>query len=204
MAWLTKAELLRAFQREYPKDLDRTTEGGTLLEYDFDRKKAEALVGVKWENIRADQLQELFDIACFLNPRAFQYFFPAFIRESQVNIEKTNLLVDSLINMLANSGIHWPESLRAAETKVLSENPEIAEAIALINENDLRAWSEKRWRLFTEQQWVVIQKWLRWIAQDERWDVDREVLARALENAEKWREHAKSRSSTGRISSEPP
>jgi len=86
----------------------------------------------------------------------------------------------------------------------LSENPEIAEAIALINENDLRAWNDKRWSLFTEQQWVVIQKWLRWIAQDERWDVDREVLARALENAEKWREHAKSRSSTGRISSEPP
>ena len=101
-------------------------------------------------------LQKCFDVACDLNPRAFQYFFPTFIKQSQVDVEKTSLLVDSLINMLADGGIHWSESLNDAEEKLLSENPELAEAVESINENDLSAFRQKRWKLFTEQQWAVI------------------------------------------------
>jgi hypothetical protein len=94
--------------------------------------------------------------------------------------------VDSLINMLADCGIHWPESLKDTETKMLRENPEIAEAIESINEKKLSDWGQARWQLFTEQQWALVRKWLNWIDQDERWEVDREVLRTAIKNADDW------------------
>lgn len=183
---ISDAELHQAFQREYPQDLARTTEGESPAEYDFDRIEAEKLVGKRWEDVRPDLLQEFFDVASFLNPRAFQYFFPAFIKQSQVDVEKTSLLVDSLINKLADVGIHWPESMKDAEAKLLAEYPEIAESLDSINEKDLSAWRQERWKLFTEQQWALVQKWLNWINQDERWEVDRDVLRKALKNAEDW------------------
>jgi hypothetical protein len=186
MTAISDAELHQAFQREYPKDLARTTEGESPSEYDLDRTEAEKLVGERWEDIRADRLQELFDIASWLNPRAFHYFFPAFIKQSQVDAEKTSLLVDSLINMLADSGIHWPESLKDAESKLLRDNPEIAEAIESTDGKELSDWRQERWKLFTEQQWSVVRKWLSWVDQDERWAVDRDVLREAMKNAEKW------------------
>src|SRR6266567_5795100 len=182
---ISDAELLQAFQREYPKDLARTTEGESPSEYDFDRIQAEKLVGKRWEDVRPDLLQEFFDIASWLNPRAFHYFFPAFIKLSQVDVEKTSLLVDSLISMLADGGVHWPESLKDAEVKLLRENPEISEAVESINEKDLSAWRQERWKLFTEQQWALVRKWLNWINKDERREVDRDVLRRAMKNAEK-------------------
>jgi hypothetical protein len=95
-----------------------------------------------------------------LNPRAFHYFFPAFINQSQVDVEKTSLLVDSLISLLADGGVHWTESLKDAEVKFLRENPEISEAVESTNEKDLSAWRRERWNLFKEQQWVLVQKWL--------------------------------------------
>lgn len=186
MTAILDAELHQAFEREYPKDLAHTTEGESPCEYDSDRTEAEKLVGEKWEYIRADLLQEFFDIASWLNPQAFHYFFPAFIKQSQADVEKTSLLVDSLINMLADGGVHWPESLKDAESKLLGENSEIAEAIESINEKDLSAWRQERWKLFTEQQWALIRKWMNWINQDERWEVDRDVLREAMKNAEKW------------------
>jgi hypothetical protein len=88
--------------------------------------------------------------------------------------------------MLADSGVHWPEPLRDTETKVLAENPEIKEALDSINEKDLSAWRQERWKLFTEQQWVLVRKWLNWVNQEERWEVDRDVLREAMKNAEKW------------------
>ncbi len=184
MTAISDAELYQAFQREYPKDLARTTEGRATCEYDSDRTEAEQLVGERWEDIRADLLQELFDIAFWLNPRAFHYFFPAFIKQSQVDVEKTSMLVDSLINMLADGGVHWPESFKDAEVELLRENPEISDAIASINEKDLSAWRRERWMLFTEQQWALIRKWLNWIDQDARWNVDRDVLRQAMVNAD--------------------
>ena len=186
MTEIPDTELLQAFQREYPKDLVRTTEGKSPLEFDFDRIEAEKLVGKTWVEIQPNLLQDFFDIASWLNPRSFHYFFPAFIKQSQVDVEKTNLVVDSLINMLADGGVHWPETLKDAEAKLLSENPEIAEAIESINEKELSAWRQERWQLFTEQQWAVVRKWLSWIDQDRRWDVDRDVLREAMKNAEKW------------------
>jgi hypothetical protein len=186
MTTISDAELNQVFEREYPKDLARTTEGESPSEYDWDRIEAEKLVGKRWEDVRADLLQELFDIASWLNPRAFHYFFPAFIKQSQVDAEKTTLLVDSLIHMLADGGIHWPESLKDAESELLRENPEIAEAIESTDGKELSVWRQERWNLFTEQQWAVVRKWLSWIDQDERWDVDRDVLRQAMTNAEKW------------------
>ena len=183
---ISDAELQQVFRREYPKDLARTTEGESPSEYDCDRIEAEKLVGKRWEDIGPDLLQEFFDVASWLNPRAFQYFFPAFIKQSQVDVEKTSLLVDSLISMLADGGVHWPESLKDAEAKLLSENPEISEAIESINEKDLSAWRQERWKLFTEQQWALVRKWLNWINQDERWEVDRDVLRKAVKNADDW------------------
>ncbi len=186
MTAISDEELHQAFQREYPKDLVRTTEGESPPEYDFDRIDAEKLVGERWEAIRVDLLQESFDMASWLNPRAFHYFFPAFIKQSQADVEKTSLFVDTLINMLADGGIHWPESLKNAESALLTENPEIAQAIDSIDEKDLVSWRQERWKLFTEQQWAVVRKWLSWINQDERWNVDRDVLRKALKNAEQW------------------
>jgi hypothetical protein len=186
MTTISDSELHQVFQREYPVDLPRTTEGESLSEFDYDRTKAEKLAGKVWEDIPPDLLQEFFDVACFLNPRAFHYFFPAFIKQSQANIEKTSLLVDSLIGMLADVSVHWPESLKDAETKLLIENPAIAEALEAINDKELGDWSEARWQLFTEQQWALVRKWLDWINQDERWEVDRDVLRQAMKNAEAW------------------
>lgn len=186
MTAISDAALHQAFQREYPVDLTRTTEGESPSEYDFDRTEAEKLVGARWEDIQADRLQESFDIASWLNPRAFHYFFPSFIKQSQADVEKTSLLVDSLINMLADSGVHWPEPLRDAEPKVLGENPDIKEALDSINEKDVSAWRQDRWKLFTEQQWVLVREWLNWINQDERWEVDRDVLRKAMKNAVDW------------------
>lgn len=186
MTAISNAELHQAFPREYPKDLAHTTEGEAPSESDFDRTEAEKLVGERWEDIPPDLLQEFFDVACFLNPQAFHYFFPAFIKQSQADVEKTSLLVDSLISMLADGGIHWPESLKDAEAKLLGENPEIKEALDSINEKDLSAWRQERWKLFTEQQWALVRKWLNWISQDARWEVDRDVLREAMKNAEKW------------------
>lgn len=186
MTAISDAELHQVFQREYPKDLARTTEGESPSEYDLDRIEAEKLAGERWEDIRADRLQELFDIASWLPPRAFHYFFPAFIKQSQVDVDKTSLLVDSLINMLADGGIHWPEQLKDAESALLAENPEIKEALDSTNEKELSAWRRERWKLFTEQQWALIRRWLNWIEQGEEWDVDRDVLREAIKNADDW------------------
>src|SRR5882672_1527670 len=113
---ISDAELQQAFRREYPKDLDYVGSAKEELPYDFEaRIVTEKFRGQRWENIHADVLQECFDVACFLNPRAFQYFFPAFIKQSQVDVEKTRLLVDSLVSMLADVGVHWPESMKDAE-----------------------------------------------------------------------------------------
>lgn len=188
MNTISDAELFQAFQREYPKDLDylaRTTEKEEP--YDFEaRIETEKYKGKSWERIGADMFQECYDIAFLFNPRAFYYFFPAFIKQSQVDSEKTSLLVGTLLNLLADSGIHWPESLKDAESKFLRENPEIKEAIDSIDEKAVSAWAQERWKFFTEQQWALIRKWLNWIDQDERWEVDREVLRQAMKNAEKW------------------
>jgi hypothetical protein len=186
MIEISDAELQQVFPREYPKDLARTTEGEPPAEYDFDRIEAEKLLGKRWEDIGPDLLQEFFDIASWLNPRAFQYFFPAFIKQSQVDVEKTSTLVDSLVGMLADRGVHWPESMKDAEARLLAEHPEIAASLDSIDERDLSAWRQERWKLFTEQQWALVRKWLNWIDQDEKWEVDRDVLRKAMKNAEKW------------------
>ena len=103
------------------------------------------------------------------------------------DVKKTSLLVDSLIDMLADVGIgHWPESVKDVEAKLLAENPEIAESLASIDEKDLSARRQERWKLFTKQQWALIRKWLDWIDKDERWEVDRDVLRKAIKNAEDW------------------
>lgn len=186
---ISDTELQQVFEREYPDNLGHLTRG-TKEEFVYDweaRIVYEKFIGQRWENIQADLLRECFDIAAILNVRAFHYFFPAFIKQSQLDVEKTSLLVDFLINMLADSGIHWPESMKNAEAKLLHENPEISEALASINEKELSAWRQGRWKLFTEAQWALIQKWLNWIDQDERWEVDRGVLQQAVNNAEKWR-----------------
>ena len=181
MIIISDAELHEAFQREYPKDLVRTTEG-ELFEFEDDRTQVEKLVGKKWEDIQADLLRECFDISSWLNPRAFQYFFPAFIKQSQIDMEKTSLLVDSLINMLADVTIlaHWPKSVNKVEATLLAQYPEVAETIKSIDKNALSAWRQERWKLFTQPQWEVIRKWLNWIDQDKRWEVDRDVLRKAI------------------------
>ncbi|MBI3774444.1 MAG: hypothetical protein HY273_02630 [Gammaproteobacteria bacterium] len=188
MIVISDAELQQTFGREFPKDLDHVTNAKEILPYDFDSLVVtEKFMGQKWENIHADVLRECFDVNSTLNPRAFQYFFPAFIKQSQVDIEKTSVLVESLIRMLADGGVHWPESMKDAEAKLLKENPEIAEALDSIDEKDLSAWRQGRWKLFTEQQWAIVRKWLNWIDQDKRWEVDRDVLQQAIKNADDWR-----------------
>jgi hypothetical protein len=67
MISISDTELHRAFPREYPKGLIRTTEGESPSEFDLDRIEAERLTGKRWEDIRADQMQEFFDIASWLS-----------------------------------------------------------------------------------------------------------------------------------------
>ncbi len=187
MITISDTELQKYFQREYPQDLACTTERESPSEYDLDRVEAEKLVGKRWEDIGADLLQEFFDVASWLNPRAFHYFFPAFIKQSQADIKKTSLLVDSLIDMLADVEIgSWPESSKDVQAKLMAEHPEIADTLASIEQKQVSARRQERWVLFTDQQWAVVRKWLSWIDQDERWDVDRGVLQKAMKNAEKW------------------
>src|SRR3954469_1970702 len=101
---ISDAELQQAFRREYPDDLEYIGNAEEHLPYDFDTHiVTEKFKGHRWEDIHAEVLQECFDVASFLNPRAFQYFFPAFIRQSQVDLEKTALVVESLIRMLADA-----------------------------------------------------------------------------------------------------
>ena len=94
--------------------------------------------------------------------------------------------MDSIINKLADTGIHWPESMKDAEAKFLRENPIIAWEVESIDDKDLSAWRQERWKLFTEQQWELIRRWLNWINQDVKWQVDRDALQKALRNAEDW------------------
>ena len=188
MITISDAELYRVFEREYPKDLGqlaRTTDEQSP--YDLEaRSEAAKFAGKRWEEVGAKMLQECYDIPLLLNPQAFHYFFPAFIKQSQIDVEKTGLLVDALINLLAGGGIHWPESLNDVESELLKENPEIAEAIESTQEKGLSDWRQERWKLFTEQQWALVRKWLSCMDQDERLDVDRAVLRKAMQNAKKW------------------
>jgi hypothetical protein len=182
---ISDTELHEVFQREFPMELVRTTEG-ELSEFEDDRVEAEKLTGKNWEDIGPDLLQEFFDIGSWLNPRAFHYFFPAFIKQSQVDMKKTSLLVDWLIDMLADVEIgKWPESVKDVEAKLLAEHPEISDTLASIDQKQVSARRQERWKLFTKQQWALIRKWLDWINKDERWKVDRDALCRAMKNAEK-------------------
>jgi|SRR6185437_9664602 len=186
MITISDTELHKAFQREFPKDLARTTEG-ELSEFEDDRIEAEKLKGKNWEDIGSDFLQGFFDIGSWLNPQAFHYFFPAFIKQSQVDAKKTSLLVDWLIDMLADVEIgKWPESVKDVEAKLLAEHPEISDTLAYIDQKQVSARRQERWKLFTKQQWALIRKWLDCLDQDEKWEVDRDVLRRAMKNAEKW------------------
>ena len=186
MITISDTELHKAFQREFPRDLTRTTEG-ELSEFEDDRVEAEKLVGKKWEDIRPDFLQGFFDIGSWLNPQAFHYFFPAFIKQSQIDMKKTSLLVDWLIDMLADIEVgKWPESVKDAEAKLLVEYPEISDTLASIDQKQMSARRQERWKLFTKHQWALIIKWLNWINQDEKWEVNRDVLQKAMRNAENW------------------
>lgn len=186
MIAISDTELHKAFQREFPKDLVGTTEG-IRSEFDVDRIEAEKLTGKKWEDIGSVLLQDFFDLPAWLNPEAFQYFFPSFIKQSQVDPKKTSLLVDSLIDMLADVEIgKWPESLKDVEAKLLADYPEISNTLSSINEKEASVRRQQRWKLFTKQQWALIRKWLDWIDKDERWEVDRDVLRMAIKNADDW------------------
>jgi hypothetical protein len=187
MITISDTALHEVFQREFPKDLTRVTEG-KLFEFDDDRTEAEKLRGQNWENIGPNLLQDFFDLPAWLNPRAFHYFFPAFIKQSQADMKKTSLLVDSLIDMLADIEIgKWPESVKDVEAKLLEEHPEISDTLASIDQKQVSARRRERWELFTKQQWALVRKWLNWINQDERWEVDRDVLQKAIKNADDWR-----------------
>lgn len=180
-------ELHQAFQREFPKSLHQVGRAPDEALHGFEiNSEVKAFEGKRWEDVGPDLLQECFDAPSFLNPRAFHYFFPAFIKQSQADVDRTSLLVGSIIGMLADAGFRWPESLKAAEAEILRENPELAETVESIHKNELSAWRQERWELFTHQQWALILKWLNWINQDERWEMDRDVLRQAIKNAESW------------------
>ena len=92
MIAISDTELHKAFQREFPKDLARTTEEESPSEYDFDRIEAEKLVGKRWEDIGPELLQEFFDVASWLNPRAFQYFFLPSLNSRRLMLRKRDCL----------------------------------------------------------------------------------------------------------------
>ncbi len=206
MTVISDTELHQAFQREYPKDLHRTTEGKLLHDFspDGDRVEAEKLVGKNWEDIGPDLLRDFFDLPCWLNPLAFHYFFPAFIKQSQIDVDKTSLLVDSVINILADAGVgRWPESLKDIEAQLLKEYPEIAETLDSIDEKELSEWNQERWELFTKQQWDLVRKWLNWINEDKRWEVQPDLLQKAKKNAAHWQAaealHLNGESQSGKV-----
>lgn len=185
---ISDVKLYLSFQREYPKKLINVCSSGEISSYDFDSLILnERFRNRNWESIHSNVLKECYDAVCFLNPEAFQYFFPAFIKQSQVNTEDTSLLVDSILDILAEGEIHWPESLKDIESKLLGKYPEVAMALESISYKDLNEWRKKRLKLFTKKQWEVIREWLNWIDQDDRWvDVDRDVLHKAMKNSRKW------------------
>lgn len=188
MKTISNIELAQHFEKTYPCDLinlaDRPKEyfhGNVEAIIETEKYK-----GIPWDNVTIEMLQACYDIPLLFNPAAFHYFFPSFIKLSQSEIEKSDMLVDVLINLLADSSLNWPEQLKEFEVSILKENPQIKEALDLIDETKISCWSNERWKLFTRQQWTLILKWLNWIDGDERWDVDRVALIIAINNAKKW------------------
>lgn len=184
---ISDPELCRVFPRELPKglvQLARSTEEESPYDTEA-RDAAEKLRGKRWEDVETELFQQCYDIPLLLSSQAFHYYFPAFIKQSQLNAVQMSLLLDTILNLLADSEIHWPEALSGIEEAFLKENPELKEAVESIDVKGLSAWREERWRLFTKPQWVLVQKWLAWIEQNQC-EVDQSVLRKALGNADKW------------------
>jgi hypothetical protein len=188
MTVVSNEELTQCFQTSFPCDFENLAEISTE-QFPGDNEaliETEKYKGKIWDEVTIELLNSCYDIPLLFNPTAFHYYFPAFIKLSQIEIEKSDLLVDLLISLLADSCFHWPESLSAIEDLILNENPQIQEALYLIDEEKLNSWRKERLQLFTRPQWELILKWLNWINENKQWEVDRSVLCKAIQNASKW------------------
>jgi hypothetical protein len=188
MNLISDTELYGVFPRNLPDDLvqlARTTEEESPYDTEA-RVETEKLRGKRWEDVKSELFQQCYDLPLLLSPPAFHYYFPAFIKQSQINISQLGLFVDTILNLLADTEVHWPEALSRIEESFLKENPEIQEAVQSIDMEGLSAWREERWRLFTKEQWLVVQKWLIWMKRHAECDVNQSVLQKALGNIDMW------------------
>lgn len=183
---ISDTELKKVFPCRLPEDMNqlaRTTEQESPHDIEA-RIEAEKFRGKRWDEIDRALLKQCYDISLMLSPRSFHYYFPAFIKHSQVDIEQMALFVDTLLNLLADCGIHWPKALAQTEAVFLNDNPELKEMIEDIDVEKLSAWRKERWTLFSKQQWFLIHKWLCWIDKNSKYEIDRGVLGKAIENVE--------------------
>ena len=162
---VSNLELFEAFPREYPQGLDNLADSD---DWEANEETARYLHR-KWEDISSEDLESCYNIALLFNPSGFHYFFPAFIRQTQEHPEENDLLIDSLIRML---GKNDPLETTGKAIELLhqlgeDDNKELMEVLntsqGTFDFEGIRGWELERWNLFTLSQWVLIRKWLQWI-----------------------------------------
>lgn len=102
---VTDKELFETFAREYPKDLTQIGRNTPESEpYDIETFTATPeYENFLWENVGTQKLMGCYDIHFLFSERAFHYFFPAFIRQTQADFNKLDTLVCSLVFLIADS-----------------------------------------------------------------------------------------------------
>lgn len=192
---VTEEELLKCFPSEYPEDLDYLSRS-TSEEEPYDSEARDETIkykGVSWVDVTAELLEEYYDIPLLFNPRAFHYFFPAFIKQTQNAPERNDLLIDCLMGLLAEETIPDLESiqqtkkvLQKIEPEFKNEIDEITDSLLAIDESSLVQWIEERFKLFDLSQWYLIKKWMQFIVSCESLCMDKERVEAAEKNIDRW------------------
>ncbi len=122
-------DLLERFPLEIPTGLLLTDSYGDFVE------ETEPFRGLLWRDVTCILMRDRFEVALAFSPEALHYFFPAFILNSEVDLDAMDLPIDYLLSVM-----------------IPSDDPAIME------------WKLKRWGLFSMAQWELIRKWLDWLA----------------------------------------
>jgi hypothetical protein len=192
---VTEEELLKCFSLEYPEDMDYLSRS-TPEEEPHDSEARDETIkykGIRWVDVSTELLEECYDIPLLFNPRAFHYFFPAFIKQTQDAPERNELLIDCLIGLLAEETIPDVESIQQTkkllqkfEPEFKNEIDEITDSLLAIDKESLVKWIEERFKLFNLLQWCLIKKWMQFVVLCESLCMDKERIEAAEKNIDRW------------------
>lgn len=192
---VTEEELLKCFPVEYPENLDYLSRS-TPEEEPHDSEARDETIkykGKRWVDVSTELLEECYDIPLLFNPRAFHYFFPAFIKQTQNTPEKNDLLIDCLMDLLAEETIPDVESIQQTkkilqkfEPEFKDEIEEITDSLLVIDKVSLIEWVGERFKLFNLSQLYLIKKWMCFIISCESLCIDKERIEAAEKNIDRW------------------